>query len=62
MFQGHSHKNEHKLINGIHYCVHRAMVEGGEEKDNGFSTLDVFADGTIKLSGFFEQKNYQWQA
>jgi len=48
VFQGHSHKNDHQLINGIHYCVHRAMVEGGDEKDNGFSTLDVFADGTIK--------------
>ena len=62
VFQGHSHKNDHKVINGIHYCVHRAMVEGGQEKDNGFSTLDVFADGTIKLTGFFDQKNYEWQA
>lgn len=62
VFQGHSHKNKHNMINGIHYCVHRAMVEGGEEKDNGFSTLDVFADGTIKLTGFFDQKNYEWQA
>jgi len=61
VFQGHSHKNDHQLINGIHYCVHRAMVEGGEEKDNGFSTLDVFADGTIKLTGFYEQKDYDWQ-
>lgn len=60
VFQGHSHKNDHKLINGIHYCVHRAMVEGGEVKDNGFSTLDVFADGTIKLTGFYDQKNYDW--
>ena len=24
VFQGHSHKNDHKIINGIHYCVHRA--------------------------------------
>lgn len=62
VFQGHSHKNDHTLINGIHYCVHRAMVEGGDEKDNGFSTLDVFTDGTIKLTGFFDQKNYNWPA
>ena len=62
VFQGHSHKNDHILNNGIHYCVHRAMVEGGEEKDNGFSTLDVFPDGTIKLTGFYDQKNYAWQA
>lgn len=60
VFQGHSHKNEHQHINGIHYCVHRAMVEGTGEEKNGFSTLDVFEDGTIKLTGFREQKNYQW--
>lgn len=60
VFQGHSHKNDHKDINGIHYCVHRAMVEGSGEKNNGFSTVDVFADGTLKLTGFRDQKNYAW--
>lgn len=62
VFQGHSHKNDHKVINGIHYCVHRAMVEGAAEKDNGFSTIDVFKDGKIKLTGFFDQESYAWQA
>ncbi|MGB1124021.1 MAG: metallophosphoesterase [Phycisphaeraceae bacterium] len=62
VFQGHSHKNDHKIINGIHYCVHRAMVEGGGEKDNGFSTLEVLQGGTIKLTGFFDQKDYEWKA
>lgn len=60
VFQGHSHKNDHKHINGIHYCVHRAMVEGSGKENNGFSTLDVFADGTIKVNGFREQKDYRW--
>lgn len=60
VFQGHSHKNDHKHINGIHYCVHRAMVEGSGEENNGFSTLDVFADGTLKLTGFRDQENYKW--
>lgn len=60
VFQGHSHKNDHKHINGIHYCVHRAMVEGKGEADNGYSTLDVFADGTIKLTGFRKQSDYVW--
>lgn len=60
VFQGHSHKNDHKVINGIHYCVHRAMVEGGEADDNGFSTIDVFADGTVRLKGFYDQQDYDW--
>ena len=28
VFQGHSHKNDHEEINGIHYCTLVAMVEG----------------------------------
>lgn len=60
VFQGHSHKNEVKEINGIHYCVHRAMVEGSGKENNGYSTMDVFQDGTIRVKGYREQKNYDW--
>lgn len=28
VFQGHSHKNEHQEISGVHYCTLVAMVEG----------------------------------
>ena len=62
VLQGHSHKNDLKEINGIHYCVHRAMVEGSGTENNGYSTMDVFADGTIRLTGFREQKNYEWNS
>ncbi len=60
VFQGHSHQNDYKQINGIHYCVHRAMVEGSGKENSGFSTLDVFPDGTLKLSGHRKQKSYKW--
>lgn len=62
VFQGHSHKNDLKDINGIHYCVHRAMVEGSGTENNGYSTMDVFMDGTIRITGFREQKNYEWKS
>ena len=61
VFQGHSHKNDLKEINGIHYCVHRAMVEGSGEENNGYSVMDVFVDGTIRVSGFRNQKDYEWK-
>lgn len=61
VFQGHSHKNDLKEINGIHYCVHRAMVEGSGEENNGYSTMDVFNNGTIRVTGFHEQKDYEWK-
>lgn len=60
VFQGHSHKNDLKEINGIPYCVHQAMVEGSGEENNGYSMMDLFADGTIRVSGFRKQKDYEW--
>lgn len=58
VFQGHSHKNDLKEINGIPYCVHRAMVEGSGHENNGYATMDVFANGAIRVTGFRKQKSY----
>ncbi|MEC9094911.1 MAG: metallophosphoesterase [Planctomycetota bacterium] len=60
VFQGHSHKNEHKVIGDIHYCTMVAMVEGSFDTRNGFSTAGVFADGTIHITGFRNQNSYKW--
>ncbi len=60
VFQGHSHKNDYHEINGIHYCTVAAMIEGSGEANNSFGLLSVFADGTLKLEGFKQQKNYEW--
>ena len=60
VFQGHSHKNDLKEIGGIHYCVHRAMIEGSGKENNGYSMLDIYRDGTIRLKGYRMQKNYSW--
>lgn len=62
VFQGHSHKNDLKEIGGIPYCVHRAMVEGSGETNSGYSTVDIFRDGTIRVWGFRDQKSYDWKA
>ena len=60
VFQGHSHTNSYQEINGIHYCVLTAMVEGSGVANNGFSTLDLHEGGAIKLSGFRKQTNYDF--
>jgi len=60
VLQGHSHKNDHNEIGGIHYCVHVAMVEGSGAKNNAYSTMDLFADGTIRITGFRQQEAYDW--
>ena len=60
VLQGHSHKNDHKEIAGIHYCVLAAMIEGSGKENNGYSTMDIFAGGTIRITGFRQQKKYEW--
>lgn len=60
VFQGHSHQNDHREVGGIHYATLRAMVEGGGPGDNGYSLLEVFPGGVLKLTGEALQKGYEW--
>ena len=61
VFQGHSHKNDHQEIGGIHYTTLVAMVEGAGPDNSGYSTLNVLENGTIRLTGYRMQENYQWK-
>lgn len=60
VFQGHSHQNDLNEIGGIHYCTLVAMVEGSGEDNNGYSLLDIQANGTIRLIGFRKQATRAW--
>ncbi len=55
VFQGHSHKNDYQLIDGIHYVTLVAMIEGTGSANNGYSMLDVMADGSLRLKGYRRQ-------
>jgi alkaline phosphatase len=61
VFQGHSHKNDHKDIGGIHYCTLVAMVEGSGAESNGYSVMNLATDGTISIKGFRKQADYMWR-
>lgn len=61
VLQGHSHKNDHQEITGIHYATLVAMVEGAGPERNGYSLLDVLENGTLRLTGFRDQKHYAWE-
>ena len=60
VFQGHSHHNDYKEINGVHYCTLVAMVEGAGVENNGYSTLEVAANGDVRVQGFRKQKHHHW--
>ena len=62
VFQGHSHRNDLTQIGGIHYCTLVAMVEGSGAENSGFSLLEIEPNGTLHLTGFRQQKSYEWEA
>jgi alkaline phosphatase len=55
---GHSHQNAYHLVDDIHYCVLRAVVEGPGAENSGYATMDLFADTSIRLTGFRKQASY----
>jgi alkaline phosphatase len=61
VFQGHSHKNLHQEINGIHYTTLRGMVEGPGPDNNGYAEIFLDVDGSIVVTGFAHQTNYRWR-
>lgn len=61
VFQGHSHRNDLKMIGGIPYCTLVAMVEGAGAENNGYSLMEIDPDGTIRVSGFRKQDSYAWE-
>jgi calcineurin-like phosphoesterase family protein len=61
VFQGHSHKNDLQEISGIHYCTLVAMIEGSGPENNGYSTMDLLENGTLRVTGFRKQANYDWK-
>lgn len=60
VFQGHSHRNDHNLINGIHYCTLVAMVEGSGIESNGYSLVDLLPNEMIRVTGYRKQAHYDW--
>ena len=61
VFQGHSHQNDYRDINGIHYCTMRAVIEGSGAANNGYAEIAIFNDGGVKVEGFRAQRSYRIQ-
>jgi hypothetical protein len=38
------------------------MIEGSGAENNGYSTMDVYPDGAIRITGSRKQESYAWQA
>ncbi len=62
VIQGHHHKNRLTIHDNIPYVVLRSIIDGEPLDQCGYSMLEVFADGSVRLSGFAEQATYGWPA
>jgi predicted phosphodiesterase len=62
VFQGHSHHNDLRVIEGIAYCTLAAMVEGAAPESSGYGLLSLWGDGSLMLEGFRRQASYRWPA
>jgi len=61
VLQGHSHKNEHHEINGVHYCVLAAMVEGSGKANNSYAAMEIDENHNLRIEGFRRQTAYDWK-
>jgi alkaline phosphatase len=58
VLQGHTHKNDHKEIAGIHYVTLAAMVEGSGQENNAYAVMNILPGDAIRIRGFRRQKSY----
>jgi 3',5'-cyclic AMP phosphodiesterase CpdA len=57
VFQGHDHRGAYKQIEGIHYFVLKALVEGPTLKNNSYGVVSIDAENKISIDGFGRQED-----
>lgn len=60
VFQGHSHKNDHREIAGVHYVTLVGMIEGSGAASNGYAVVELDPAGAVRVHGFRNQDAYDW--
>lgn len=60
VFMGHSHVNDYRRINGIHYCTLDAVVGGFGSASNAYSLVEADHAGNIRLHGFGKDASNPW--
>ncbi|MEM0895685.1 MAG: metallophosphoesterase [Verrucomicrobiota bacterium] len=62
VFQGHSHLNSCRRINGVNYATMRAMVKGGGARNSGYAVAEIYPDSAVVVQGFRKQRTYHLAA
>ena len=57
VFQGHTHKDDHQHLNGIHYTTMLGMVDYDGPENNAYAIVEMYPDERIEVIGFKRIKN-----
>jgi len=52
VFQGHHHTGDQTVTDGIPFVTFKAAVEGSGLEKNAFALVELFADGSLKVTGY----------
>jgi alkaline phosphatase len=59
VFQGHSHENDRRDINGITYLTMCATVERPDPEGGAHAIVEIAPTGSLRVEGFRRQSSYQ---
>ena len=57
VFQGHSHRNDYRQVDGIHYVTLVAVVAGHGRENSGYAIVSFYDDASIQIDGFRLQQD-----
>lgn len=57
VFQGHSHRNDYRQVDGIHYITLVAVVAGHGPENSGYAMVSLHEDASIRIDGFRLQQD-----
>ena len=56
-FHGHKHEGDYAFINGIHYYVLEAVVEGSGPENSAYCLVDVLPDSSLVVTGYLKARS-----
>ena len=62
VFNGHHHSGSYSLINGIHYCTLKAVIEGSGAENSAYAVVEIHKDSSITVTGYRRQESMELAA
>ncbi len=60
VLQGHHHRNDCGVINGVHYLTLTSLVEGRDADDTAYAMMSCGGNGRMRIDGIGRQASYSF--